>query len=94
MLPMHLFVLFAAATLGLASLAALWSTQRSRHPFLRGRLGWWLTAALAGTAIFLLARPWGLAVAIAAAALGLMAVIPAVATVLGWQQRKERELVR
>lgn len=91
---MHLFVLFAAATLGLASLAALWSTQRSRHPFLRGRLGWWLTAALAGTAIFLLARPWGLAVAIAAAVLGLMAVIPAVATVLGWQQRKERELVR
>lgn len=91
---MHFFVVFAAAALGAASLATLWSTQRSRHPFLRGRLGWLLTAALAGTAIFLLVRPWGLAVAIAAAVLGLMAGIPAVATVLGWHHRKERQHVR
>ena len=91
---MHFLVVFVAAALGAASLAALWSTQRSRHPFLRGRLGWLLTAALAGIAIFLLARPWGLAVAIAAAVLGLMAGIPAVATALGWHHRKERQHVR
>lgn len=54
-------------------------------------MGWLLTAAIAAAATFLLARHWGLAVAISAAVLGLMAGIPVVATVLGWQQRQHRQ---
>ncbi len=87
-------VLLAAATLGLTSFCALLSTNRSRQRHLRGRWGWLLTAAMAVAATLVLARHWGLAVAISAAVLFLMAGIPAVATVLGWQHRQERQHVR
>lgn len=87
-------VLLAAATLSIASCCALFSTDRSRQRHLRGRWGWLLTAAMATAATGVLARHWGLAVAIAAAVLFLMAGIPAVATVLGWQHRKDRQHVR
>lgn len=91
---MYFSVLLAAATLGLASFCALCSTERSRQAPVRGPLGWLLTTVLAAAATWLLAQHWGLAVAIAAALLGLMAGIPMVATLLGWQQRQERRHVR
>lgn len=87
---MSLPVFLAAITLGLASWCALLSTERARKNPLRGRLGGLLTIALATAATVLLARQWGLAVAVAAAVLCLMAGIPVVATVLGWQQGQER----
>lgn len=87
---MSFFFFLAAITLGLASWCALLSTERARTNLLRGRLGWLLTTTLATAAIALLTRQWGMAVAVAAAMLCLMAGIPVVATVLGWQQGQER----
>lgn len=86
---MSFVALLAMITLAMASVVALLSTQRAKPSYLRGNVGWVLASVLAIAAVFLFMQQWGVAVAVSAALLALMAGIPLASTVIGRRQRQE-----
>ncbi len=78
----------AALALLLASLAAIFATERAASR-ITGPLGWSLFLLLAAGAGWLLRGPVGTGEALAVATVGLMAVVPVCATLLGWRRRQK-----
>lgn len=81
-------ILLAALALTLASLAAVFATERAASR-ITGPLGWGLALALILLAVLALHGILLGAESLAAATLLLMAAIPAIATAIGWQRRKQ-----
>lgn len=80
--------------LACASFFVTLSTERAKQRYFRGLVGWLLAGVLALAGVFLFAQQWGLAVAVSAAVLCLMAGLPLIASVLGWQARREQRHAR
>jgi hypothetical protein len=81
-----LLSLLVAVTLTLASLVALCATARARRP-IPAPWGWGLVVLLGAVAVVLLRHWLGWSEAVATALIGVMAVLPVLATAAGWRRR-------
>jgi hypothetical protein len=86
--PAHsmLLSLLVVLTLTLVSAVALCATARATHR-IPNPWGWGLTLLLSAVAVALLRLWLGWSEAVATACIGVMAVLPVLATAAGWRRR-------